>query len=113
MLKVACTNEEKVVGNTAQPVTAGGRPAQIDGALRITVQSGDGTFAQDPAFPLVFDLISGEALADTVYLIEADVDLGSGTELIQDTATLTVSGAKATSFGLVAGNVQPKNAPPA
>lgn len=112
MLNVACTNEQKVVGNSAQPKTAGGNAAQIDGALRITVQSGDGTFAQDPAAPLNFDLISGNALGDTVYLIEADADLGAGTELIQELATLTVSGAKAASFGLVAGNVVPKNAAP-
>lgn len=112
-LAVACTNEEMVTGCAATPMTAGGRPAQIDGALKITVQSGDGTFAQNPDFPLNFDLISGDALADTVYLIAADADLGSGVKNIQDTVTLTVSGANAANFGLVAGVVKPKPLAPA
>ncbi len=109
---IACSNEEKVVGNKLQPMSAGGHPAQVDGALRIEVQSGDGTFAQDPASPLVFDAISGDALADTVYLVSADADLGAGVELIQTTVTLTVTGAKASAFGFSGGNVVPKSAAP-
>jgi len=112
-LAVACSNEEMVVGCAATPLTSGGKPAQIDGALKITVQSGDGTFAQDPASPLNFDLISGDAIADTVYLVEADADLGAGVETIQDTVTLTVTSAHAKNFGFSAGVVQPKApAPP-
>lgn len=112
MNNVACSNEEKVIGNALQPKTAGGHPAQVDGALKITVQSGDGTFEQDPAAPLSFDLISGEDLADTVYLIKADADLGVGVEEISTTVTLTVTGAKASAFGFTAGNVMPKSAAP-
>ena len=106
-LNVACTNDEKATV-TASPKSAGGRPANVDGALRITVQSGDGTFEQDAAAPLVFKAVSGDAPGDTVYLVEADADLGEGIQLIQDLVTLTVTSATAASFGLTAGAVEPK-----
>jgi len=101
-LEIACTNEEKVPV-TASPKTAGGRPAQIDGALRVTVQSGDGTVEQDPAKPLEFFAVSGDIPGTTEYLVEADADLGAGVETIQDTVTLVVNGAKAANFGISAG----------
>jgi hypothetical protein len=102
MLEIACTNEEKVPV-TATPKTATGRAAQFDGALRITVQSGDGTFEQDAATPNSFNAISGDAPGETSYLVEGDADLGAGVVLVQDTVVLTVSGANATSFGLTGG----------
>ncbi len=105
----ACSNEEKVPV-TAAPVTSAGRPAQIDGALTVTVQSGDGTVEQDAATPLSFNAVSGDAPGDTVYLVEADADLGAGVVTLQDTFTLSVSGANAASFGLSAGAAMPKGA---
>jgi hypothetical protein len=107
MLGVACNTDQKVKV-TAQPTTSGGHPARFDGALRVTVQSGDGTAAQDPAEPNSFFAVSGDGPGDTVYLVEGDADLGAGTTLIQDTVTLTVEGANAASFGLVAGIAEPK-----
>jgi hypothetical protein len=107
MLSVACTNEEKVTV-IATPRTAQGRPAQVDGALRVTVQSGDGTIEQDPASPLQFKAVSGDAPGVTTYLVEADADLGEGTTLISDTVELTVNSATAANFGLTAGVVEPK-----
>ena len=107
MLSIACTTAEKV-GVTASPVTSSGRPAAFDGALRVTVQSGDGTVEQDPAAPLGFKAVSGSVPGTTVYLVEADVDLGAGEILIQDTVELTVAGENAASFGLAAGVVEPK-----
>lgn len=106
-LSLACTNEEKVPV-TASPLTASGRPAKFDGALRVTVQSGDGTVEQDPATPNSFNAVSGDAPGETNYLVEADVDLGDGVTLIQDTVSLVVSGAQAANFGLVAGTPVPK-----
>ena len=106
-LNVACTNDEKVTV-IASPKSTGGRPANVDGPLRITVQSGDGTFEQDAATPLVFKAVSGDAPGDTVYLVEADADLGEGFVFIQDIVTLTVTSATAVSFGLTAGPVEPK-----
>lgn len=106
-LDVACTNEQQVPV-TATPRTASGRPAQVDGPLRVTVQSGDGTVLQDPATPLVFRAVSGDAPGVTEYLVEADADLGAGTTLIQDTVTLTVTSETATNFGLAGGTPEPK-----
>lgn len=113
-LSIACTNEQKVTV-ICTPITGpapgfpGGRPAGIDGALKVTVQSGDGTVEQDPNFPLRFKAVSGESLGDTVYLVEADADLGAETvETISDLVTLTVTGARARNLGLQAGPVEPK-----
>jgi hypothetical protein len=108
----ACSNEE-MIPVTAAPVTSSGAPAQIDGALTVTVQSGDGSVSQDAASPLTFNAVSGSAPGDTVYLVEADADLGAGVVTLQDTFTLTVTSATAASFGLSAGAAVPKPAGPA
>lgn len=107
MLNIASTNEEKVTV-IATPLTGQGRPAQVDGPLRVTVQSGSGTVEQDPAKPLEFKAVSGDAPGETVYLVEADADLGAGVTLISDTVVYAVAGAQAASFGLSAGAVEPK-----
>ena len=109
-LAIACTNEEQIP-ITATPVTTSGKPAQIDGALVVTVVSGDGTVSQDASTPLVFTAVSGDLAGDTVYSVVADADLGEGTVEISDTVTLTVSSAAAASFGLTAGAAEPKPAP--
>jgi hypothetical protein len=106
-LAVGCTNEEKLP-ITCTPLSAGGKPASFDGPIRVTVQSGDGTVEQDPATPNVFMAVSGDALADTVYLVEGDADLGAGQTEISDTVTLTVGSASAVSFGMTAGAAVPK-----
>lgn len=108
-LAIASTNEEQVPV-TAAPVTASGKPAQVDGALTITVQSGEGTFSQDAGEPLTFRAVSGDNPGTTVYLVEADADLGAGVVPISDTVTYEVAGAQAASFGLSSGPVEPKPA---
>lgn len=106
-LNIACSNEEKVKV-TAAPTTASGKPAQIDGALTVSVQSGEGTAVQDPLDPLSFFAVSGDNPGDTVYLVEADADLGAGVVTIQDTVTLSVAGVAAANFGLSASPAEPK-----
>jgi len=106
-LSISCTNEEQVPV-TASPVSSSGRPAAIDGALTVTVQSGDGTVLQDEATPLVFTCRSGDGPGETVYLVSADADLGEGVVTISDLVTLTVTSATAASFGLAQGTVEPK-----
>lgn len=106
-LGVASNNEQKIKV-TAQPQTTSGRPAQIDGAVRVSVQSGEATFTQDPAEPLSFFAVSGDNPGTTEYLVEADADLGAGVVNIQDIVTYEVSGAQAANFGLVAGAPEPK-----
>lgn len=106
-LAITCTNDEQVTVN-AKPQTSTGRPAVIDGALTVTVLSGDGTVLQDPASPLSFKAVSGAAAADTVYDVSGDTDIGSGVVTIHDTVTLTVTSAVAANFGLSAGVTEPK-----
>ena len=107
MLHLILTNEQKI-RVTAVPMTATGRPARLDGALRVSVQSGDGTFLQDSSLPLEVQLVSGDTPGDTTYLIEGDADLGVGIQLVQDLVVLHVSGALAANLGLVAGSPEPK-----
>jgi hypothetical protein len=107
MLQIASTNEEKVPV-TATPQTSTGKPAQVDGPLRVTVQSGDATVEQDSATPLSFNAVSGDSPGTSVFLVEADADLGEGVQLIQDTVEYVVSGSAAASFGLSAGAAVPK-----
>jgi hypothetical protein len=107
MLQVACNNDQKVTV-IASPQSTGGRPAQIDGALRVSVQSGNGTVEQDAATPLQFKAVSGDTPGVTTYLVEADADLGEGVVLIQDIVELNVTSAQAANFGLAAGAVEPK-----
>lgn len=101
MLSIQCTNKEKktVIAEPDGP---------IDGALRITVQSGDGTFEQDPAKPLEFKAVSGPIAGQTVYLVEADVKAGAEEKLIQETVELTVDAAEATGFGFREGPTELK-----
>jgi len=106
-LAIASNNEQQVVV-TAVPVTSSGRPAPVDGPLTVTVQSGSGTVFQDPATPLSFKAVSGDDAGETVYLVEADADLGAGRVTISDTVVYTVTSATAQAVGLVAGAVEPK-----
>jgi hypothetical protein len=102
----ACNNEEKVTGLTVSYTSLTGRPAAVDGATKFSVQSGDGSVVQSGDHG--FEVVSGDALADTVILMKADVDTGVGVEEISDTYTLHVTGAKAAAFGVSGGTVVPK-----
>lgn len=106
-LSVACDTDQKVKV-TATPVSSSGRPAQLHGPLRITVQSGNGTFTQDPATPNEFYVVSPDEPGATEYLVQGDADLGEGETLIQDTVSADFTSATATSFGLSAGPAEPK-----
>ena len=106
MLEINITNEQQV-NVTLHPVTATGRPAQVDGAPTWTIQSGNSTV--NPATDgLSADLISAETPGDTEVLVEADADLGEGVVPISDIIRLHVAGAQAANLGLVAGDPTPK-----
>jgi hypothetical protein len=107
-LAITCDNASQVLV-TSNPVDAAMNPEPLDGAIRVTVTSGDGTFTI--VNPLSFQAVSGTALADTVYSVSGDGDLGPGISSITDTVTLTVTAKpvpQATSLGLVGGAVTPK-----
>lgn len=105
----ACNNAQQVVV-TVTPNTGGKnpKPAQIDGAVVVTVISGDGSVLQNPAEPLVWRAVSGNAVGDTVYDVAGDADLGAGVQTIHDSYTLTVTSANAAGFGMVNGAIEDK-----
>lgn len=106
MLEITITNEQKV-NVTLHPVTATGRPAQVDGAPTWEVVTGNSTVV--PAVDgLSADLISSDDPGDTDFLVKADADLGSGVVEISDVIRLSVAGAQAANLGLVAGDPTPK-----
>lgn len=101
----ACDNTQ-MIDVTASPNTGGTnpRPALIEGALVVTVISGDGTFSQDPATPLVVTLISGDSASVTEYDFAGDANLDPNVAaFIHETVRLTVTSAAAAGFGFVAG----------
>ena len=101
MMELNVTNEEKILVS-CNPVTLAGNPVTLDGAIIVSLQSGDGNFEVQPDGKSVF-LISGLLPGDSTFIIQADADLGEGVENISDVVVLHVAGAKAASFGLVAG----------
>lgn len=105
-LELTITNEQKILV-TANPTTAAGAPAQLDGPLTATIVSGEGTVLPGP-LPNQLYFVSGANPGDTSYIVEADADLGAGVQLIQDTVLLHVAGALAASLGLTAGVPEPK-----
>ena len=101
MMELNVTNEEKILVS-CNPVTLAGNPVTLDGTIVVSLQSGDGNFEVQPDGKSVF-LISGLLPGDSTFIIQADADLGEGVENISDVIVLHVAGAKAASFGLVAG----------
>jgi hypothetical protein len=114
MFPVTCDNASKIIVNA----TPNGR---LDGALRIRVDSGDGTFEQDPATPNSFKAVSGAAVFDpndpastvgiTVYKVSGDVRAGADESLIEEDVVLTVTAVpepEATNLGFSVGAVEPK-----
>ena len=100
MLELTITNEQKV-NVQLHPVTGGGNPAPVDGIPDWSVVSGDSTV--EPASDgMSADLISSDNPGDTIFMVSADADLGSGVVTISDTITLHVNHALAQSLGLTA-----------
>jgi hypothetical protein len=106
-LDIGSDNDQKIKV-TAAPKTTSGRPAQVDGPLTVTVQSGDATAVQDPAEPLSFFAVSSDNPGTTVFQVDADADLGAGIVTISDIVTYTVAGAAAANVGLSASPAEPK-----
>lgn len=82
------------------------QPAEIDNVVW-SVVSGDSTVVP-AADGLSAELVSGTAIADTVFNVSGDVDPGPGVQNIQDTITLTVTHPFATNMGLTAGTPENK-----
>ena len=106
MLQIKITNEQKVTV-TLKPVTATGKPAPLDGKPTWTTQDGQSS-VEVSEDGLSATLISSDNPGKTTVLLEADVDLGEGVETISEIIELEVLGAKASSFGVVVGEPEPK-----
>jgi hypothetical protein len=107
---IKITNEQQV-NVTLSPKTDSGKPAKLDGAPVWSVVSGDSTVVP-AADGLSADLISSDTPGDTTFLVDADADLGSGVEDLQETITLTVAGANAKNLGITVGTPTLKPTPP-
>lgn len=107
-LALSCTSEEKIHVKLS-PKTAQDKDATVDGVPVWSVVSGSGTVVPDAdglgAFLVSTDTVDG---VDTVFLVDADADLGPGVTDIQDTITLTTTNAQAKSLGLTADAAIPK-----
>lgn len=105
-MDITITNEEKVLVTLA-PKTSTGKPAKLDGKPEWRVESGDSTIevADDG---LSATLISSDTPGDTIFIVEADADIGEGIETIAESLKLTVSGAKAANLGIVVGEPEAK-----
>jgi len=105
---VSITNEQKIKAGLT-PTTGGGKPAQLDpnNPPKWSVISGDSTVVPS-ADGLSADLVSSDTPGDTVYLVEADADLGDGVETLSDTIKLSVLGALAQNLGLTLGVAENK-----
>lgn len=99
-LEITLTTEQEVVV-TATPVTPAGHPAQVDGPVQFSVQSG--TCTVTPMTDMSAKITSSDALEDSVVLVEADADLGAGVESVKDTVLVHVMHQNASSLGLQAG----------
>lgn len=107
MLDLVCTNAQKIKVTVA-PESASGQPAPVDGALRLTVFSGDGTVEQDPTDPLSFYAISGASAGLSEFGVEVDARIGPEEVIIGDRVNLNVTLEEAVSLGLIAGAPEPK-----
>jgi hypothetical protein len=104
-VEITLTNEQQVMV-TAHPITAGGHPVQVDGPVQFSIQEGDCTLV--PVDNVSAMIVSGNTLADSVVLVQADADLGDGVQTIMDTILIHVQHANASSLGLVIGEPEQK-----
>jgi hypothetical protein len=104
-LTLDTTQKQHVV---LHPVTATGAAAAVE-TVAWSVVSGAGTVVADAdglgAFLLSTDTVDG---VDTVFMVDADADLGPGVTSIQDTITVTTVNAQAVALGLTADAAVPK-----
>lgn len=101
----ACDNLSKIPFTVSYTNMQGG-PAVVDGDTQVTIQSGDGSFERTGAHQGFFR--SGDVPGDTIFLLEADADLGAGAQVISDIVTLSVTSAQAANFSISLGAPVPK-----
>lgn len=91
------------------PKTAANNPGQIDGAPIVELISGECTFEQDPATPLVVTVVAPDAPGTAVFTISADKNLDPDvTEPIISQVTVAFGAAGTETIALTLENVRPK-----
>jgi hypothetical protein len=102
---ISMTNEEKRL-ITAQPMTAAGNPAVIDGSVAFSIVSGTCTLASvDDTSAYV---VSGDTAGDSTVSMVCDADLGSGVINVSDTMLVHVTSASAANLVVTVGNPELK-----
>lgn len=104
-MQVNLTNEQKVK-LTVNPVTAAGHPAQLDGPVSFSVESGECTI--EPVDERSCYIVSGDLPGDSVVVASADADLGDGVVNVAASVDVHVEGAMASSLGLALGTPEAK-----
>jgi len=100
---ISMTNEERRL-ITAQPMTAAGNPAVIDGAVQFSVTSGTCTIQPlAPPEPTKAYVVSGSEPGDSVVQMACDADIGSGVVPVLDTMLVHVTSASAASLQVSVG----------
>lgn len=107
-IETSITNEQKVKV-TLHPMSQGGNPEPIENP-EWSVISGDSTLevADDG---LSAELISSDTPGDTLFMVQADAQIGDGTQEVQDTILCHVTGANAASLGMEVGTPEIKDQP--
>ena len=104
MTQVSITVEQEIPVTYA-PVTEGGQPAEVEGGLQTEVLEGDVTTRVEGMEVVV---VSGSTIGSARVRVFADADLGPETSHIEDIIEVTLSGARAASFGVTVGTPRPK-----
>lgn len=100
-LELTQTNEQQTTVHLT-PVTAGGKPAKLDGVPSWSVVSGPATVAPSDDGLSATIASNADDLGDTVVQVSADADIGEGVEEVADTILMHTTHANAKSLGLTA-----------
>lgn len=101
MTTIVLKESQKVLV-TLRPTTDEGKPAVVDGAPSWVVKSGDVTMSV-AADGLSATLFAGTVHGDSVIVITADSDLGTGVVTLTESITVTVDGDRAHNLGIFVG----------
>lgn len=100
MLELTCTTVQKVHVKV-NPKNRKNKPAALDGAISVDINSGMATAEVDDDGKGAW-LIASDMPGDTEFFIRGDADLGEGVEAVQETIILHVLPENAKNLGVTA-----------
>lgn len=104
-MQVNLTTEQKVL-LALKPVTAGGKPATLDGKPTWSVDGDASILPADDG--LSCEVIAGDDIGTATVTVSADADLGEGVVNIADSVDVTIVHAQASNLGLSVGTPETK-----